>query len=222
MIALLEMPFIAMLRHSRRTNLAIYRVIAGAPSVFADLIASGFRRRDGQAADEPEAAPSEAAKHILTRIITGEGEIPGRMEDGTVDAENLSTWVNEARRLCAERGRPEVGDIYIGQLLAKAPSGPDGIWPCEPVRELLDGIGSTHIGEGLVDGKINLGGETTRGIIEGGSQEHALTDIYLNHAAALRTQWPNTADLLRQIAECYQRMGSRQDREADERDQFGF
>ena len=140
-IARLELPFISALGHCGRPNLAIYREIAKEPSLFADLIASTYRREDGQPDPMTDRQPSQVTTEILVQIISGSGEIPGNLGDGTVDYEAMATWVNEARRLCADRGRGEVGDTYIGNLLAKAPAGPDGIWPCEPVRELLDSIG---------------------------------------------------------------------------------
>ena len=62
--------------------------------------------------------------------------LPGLLEDGVVDAEALLTWISEARRLCKERGREAIGIKKIGELLANAPAGADGIWPCEPVRNV--------------------------------------------------------------------------------------
>ena len=219
-IANLEVPFISALSWGQRPNLAIYRVIAKEPSVFAELIASGHRSRDGQTETRNDQPPSPVTAELLTQVISGHGEIPGRLDDGTVDFEGLSNWVKEARRLCSERGRGVIGDIYIGNLLVKAPTGEDGIWPCEPVRELLDTIGSQDIGEGFVTGKISLGNPTSRGIFEGGNQEHDLAAHYLKEADAIGSKWPFTALSLRAIAQWYQQIARWHDREADERDQF--
>ena len=38
--------------------------------------------------------PSPVTAELLTQVITGQGEIPGRLDDGTMDCEALSTWVN--------------------------------------------------------------------------------------------------------------------------------
>ena len=220
LIARLEVPFIAILGHGGRPDLAIYREIAKEPSLLADLIASGYRREDALADAMPEAQPSEVTKELLAQIITGSGDIPGKLPDGTVDEKALSIWVNEARRLCGERGRGVIGDIYIGNLLTKAPLGADGIWPCEPVRELLDTIHSPNIGRGFVTGTINQRGITSRGLFEGGNQERALADNYLNETAAIRSNWPFTASLLTDIAESYELAAKQYDLEADELDQF--
>ena len=219
-IAFLELPFISALPHWGRPNLAIYREIAKDPAIFADLIAQACKRDDGQDDTAIDAQPRRVMTKILVQIISGNGEVPGRLDDGTVDCEVLSTWVNEARRLCADRGRGEIGDNYIGNLLAKAPTGADGIWPCEPVRELLEIIGSPDIGEGLETGKISLRGATKRGVFEGGTQEHTLADSYRKGADKIGARWPFTATILRSIAAWYEHIAGWHDREADERDQF--
>ena len=211
-IAHLEMPFVRALWHGERSNLAIYRAIAKDPSLFAELIASGHQRRDGQA----NAEPREVTTEILVQIIFGQGEIPGKLDDGTVDYEALSAWIKEARRLCAERGNGKIADDYIGRLLAKAPAGKDGIRPCEPVRELLDEICSPDIGAGFVMANSNFSGAVSARLF------YETSESYLTESSAIRSKWPFTARLLREISERFQQMGEREDREANERDQFEF
>ena len=220
-IACLELPFMSILPHNGRPNLALYRKIAKDPALFADLIALAYKRSDGQTDNVANEQKLHTSAEILTQIIVGEGEVPGKIGDGTVDYESLSTWVKEAQRLCTERGRSVIGDIYIGRLLAKAPAGADGIWPCEPVRELLDGIDSQHIGNGFVTGTRSLRGVTTRGVFDGGDQELTLVDEYNKQADVIASRWPNTAGLLRRIADSYHREAQWNDQEATELDQFG-
>ncbi len=221
-IARLELPFISILRHNGRPNPALYRKIAKDPALFADLIALAYKRSDGQTDTVANEPATQISEEILTQIIVGEGEVPGKTGDGAVDYESLSAWVNEARRLCAERDRAAVGDNFIGHLLAKSPTGKDGVRPCEAVRELLDGIGSQHIGDGFVTGSHNLSGVTTRAVFSGGDQERTLADEYNKQAGLIASRWPNTASLLRCIADSYQHEAQRNDRKAEERDQFGF
>ena len=146
--------------------------------------------------------------------------LPGLMEDGSVDVETLSTWVNEARRMCRERGREDIGDQQIGQMLANAPVGEDGVWPCEPVCDLLDDLASRHIGIGFTIGKSNLRGVTTRGVFDGGGQEKSLADKYRQDVAKIGARWPFTAQLLRQLAASYEVEARREDQQADWSDQF--
>ena len=222
-IAHLELPFISALSRDSRRELALHRDISRNPALFADLIAHMYRRDDGQTDAAVGEHATEVAGSILMPIMMGErGIIPGRTEQGTVDYEALTIWVNEARRLCIDRGRGEIGDDMIGQLLSKAPAGEDGIWPCEPVRELLEQINSQNMGNGFTVGTRNRRGFTSRGVFDGGTQERTLSGEYRRQANDIAAQWPTTAGLLRRIAESYKHDAQWHDRDAEERDRFGF
>ncbi len=219
-IARLEIPFLNSLVWGSRANLALYREIARNPALFADVIASVCKPDDGKGDDAPGEQASEAATTIIVQIMTGSGEIPGRTQDGMIDYEKLSAWVNDARRLCRERRRGSIGDSFIGKLLAKAPTGEDGVWPCESVRELLDSTMAPEIGNGFVVGTHNLRGVTSRGAFDGGDQERALAARYTKWASAIAFKWPHTAGLLLRIAESYQLEAQRNDQEANRLDQY--
>ena len=122
--------------------------------------------------------------------------------------------------MCRERDRENMADDQIGQMLANAPAGEDGIWPCEPVRDLLDDLASRHIGIGFTMGKNNLRGVTTRGVFDGGAQEKSLADKYRQDAAKIGARWPFTAQLLRQLSTSYEVEARREDQQADWSDQF--
>ena len=219
MVARLEIPYVGMLEYER-PHLALHREVTRQPSLFADLIAWSFKRSDGQAEaiDDEQMRKNRAVLgyNILWRLRT----IPGLKEDGSVDAESLSTWVNEARRLCKECAHENIGDQQIGQMLANAPVGGDGIWPCEPVRDLLDSLASRHVGIGFVIGKSNLRGVTSRSLFEGGEQERSLADRCLDDAARIAAKWPFTAQLLRELAAGYKFEAGREDQETNWTDQF--
>ena len=221
-IAHLELPFISALSHDSRRDLALHREISRDPALFADLVAHMCRRDDGQTDDAVNEQAAWVAGSILVPIMMGQGIVPGRTEDGVVDYEALTAWVNEARRLCAERGRGGIGDDFIGQLLSRAPVGDDGIWPCEPVRELLEQVASQNMGNGFDVGTHNRRGVTTRSAFDGGGQERTLVEEYRRQANEIAARWPTTAGLLRRIAESYKREAQWHDRDAEERDRFGF
>ena len=219
-IAKLEIPFVEVLSHDR-PNLALHREVIGNPSTFADLLTWAYKRSDGseEGYDDDQAKSSRAliAYQILWRLRG----LPGLVENAVVEAGTLSTWISEARRLCRERGREEVGDDHIGHLLANAPADLDGIWPCEPVRNVLDAYKLQSIGDGFVIGVRNLRGITSRGVFDGGVQERSLADSYFDDASKIAAKWPFTAQLLRDIAESYNRQGQMHDQESDWRDRWG-
>lgn len=218
-IAKLEIPYIGVLEHDR-PKFALHREVTSDPSTFADLISWAFKRTEGsdEGSDDDETDPNRAqvAFEILWRLRG----LPGLMEDDTVDPIALSYWVSEARRLCGDRSREEIGENQVGHILANAPGDPDGTWPCESVRDGLDEYKSQSIGEGFVIGKRNLRGVTSRGVLEGGGQERSLAGRYLTDASNIAAKWPFTAKLLREIAESFGREGHMHDQESDWRDQI--
>ena len=221
-IAYLELPFISGLSHDSRRDLVLHREISRDPALFADLVAHMCLRDDRQTDDAVNEQAAWVAGSILVPIMMGQGIVPGKTEDGVVDYEALTAWVNEARRLCAERGRGGIGDDFIGQLLSRAPVGDDGIWPCEPVRELLEQVASQNMENGFAVGTHNLRGPTSRDAFDGGGQERTMVEEYRRQANGVAARWPTTVALLRRIAESYEREAQWHDRDAEERDRFGF
>ena len=219
LIAKLEVPYVGMLEYDR-PNLALHREVTKQPSRFADLITWAFKRSDGQAEEAVDEQTRQRRATLAYSLIWKLRTLPGLMEDGSVDVESLSTWVKEARRLCKERARGDIGDEQIGQVLANAPVGKDGIWPCEPVRNLLDSLASRHIGTGFAIGKRNLRGMTTRSAFEGGRQERSLAEAYRRDAAKIVARWPFTSQLLSDLAAAYDDDAKREDQIADWSDQF--
>ena len=216
-VARLEILYMRLLEHDR-PNMAIHREVCKSPSLFADLIGWLFRRSDGQAEEESDEQTRENRAHIAFDVFWHLHATPGQMADGSIDFEALESWVIEARRLCRDRGRESIGDQYIGQLLANAPKGSDGIWPCEPVRDLLDKYPSHHMGVGFAIGKQGLRGVTTRSLFDGGQQERSLTEQYRESAARITAKWPFTAKILRDIAEDYSQEARWHDNDARIRD----
>ena len=130
-VARLEIPYVGMLEHER-PHLVLHREVARQPSLFTDLIAWAFKRSDGQAEEVVDDQTLEYRATLAYGLVWRLQTVPGLMEDGSVDAEALSTWVSEGRRLCKERARGDVGDQQIGQILANAPIGKDlAVRPCK-------------------------------------------------------------------------------------------
>ena len=218
-IAGLEIPYLSMLRYVR-PNMAFDRQVCREPSLFVDLVCYASGHADGQQDEALDNQTRQAMGNFSIRALWHLREFPGKAEDGSVDAEALSLWVHEARRLCGERGRSTIGDRRIGQVLANCPEGEDGIWPCEPVRELLETLSAKDVGNGFVMGKRNLRGTTSRGIFDGGVQERSLAEVYRQDAINITIKWPFTARLLHLLAASYTAQGQVEDERAAWSDQF--
>jgi hypothetical protein len=61
----------------------------------------------------------------------------------------------------------------------------------------------------------NNRGVTSRGLLEGGSQERALADHYRQKADLIRDEWPRSAALLVGIAESYESDARRNDADSE-------
>ena len=193
------------------------RRISESPGLFVQALALVFERKgDGQdplewRVDDPGRRTSLA--HAAFRLLEEISRVPGADDEGCVDADALSQWVTEVRRLCKEYGRATIGDQQIGQLLSRAPSEKDGPWPCRPVCEVLETIASQDIAAGFEIGVYNARGARSRSLDEGGKQEWELSARYRAWAEQLVFDYPYVASILERIAKSYDRDAEREDSE---------
>ena len=120
-------------------------------------------------------------------------------------------WVTEARGLCREHGRIEIGDEQIGQWLSREASADETHWPCRPVCDVLEAIASEDMATGFESRVRNGRGVTMRGPYEGGGQERGLAAKYRAWAQARRFEYPFVGRILDAIAESYERDAARED-----------
>tara|TARA_R110002124_G_scaffold126756_1_gene286407 strand:+ start:373 stop:4335 length:3963 start_codon:yes stop_codon:yes gene_type:complete len=201
------------LLHDHQPSGALYRALGRDPSDFVSMITALFRSDD-----EPKrslTAQEKAFARLSYSVLHNWHTIPGLAEDGTVDGPHLTDWVRGARLAFSDRKRTAIGDERIGQVLASSPVGTDGVWPAEPVREIIENIGNARLDTGLHIGKTNKRGVTTRGVFDGGDQERELEKNYREMAAKISAQWPRSARVLRGIADSYQHEARRNDFEAE-------
>ena len=218
-MAKLEFLFVEALDHSEHGIPNLEQQIAESPTLFVQLVALVFKRNgDGQ--DPPEWGIEDLRRRVglasaVYRLLNRIGRIPGTGEDGKINDEALLNWITEARRLCAENGRIEIGDQIIGQLLSKAPAEEDGRWPCLPVCEAIERIASQHIGIGFNIGVHRARGVTSRAIDEGGVQERELAAKYRGWAKQCAFDYPYVSGVLESVAAEYDWHAKREDTEVE-------
>jgi hypothetical protein len=214
-MARLEFIFIRALDHSEHGIPNLERQVVELPPLFVQVLARLFKRSD-DGEDPPEwrlpafayREPVWSAAYALIEKIK---RIPGTDEDGAIKASDLKAWVTEARALCSEHGRADIGDRKIGEILAAAPIGTDGVWPCEPVREVLEDIASPEIAAGIA---VTV--YTERGMHRGteGADERALASKYRAWSRQLVFEYPYVAQLVEDIAARYDREAEREESDA--------
>lgn len=216
-MARFEFLFIGALECSKHGIPNLERQIAQSPALFVHAVSLAYKRSDeGEDPSEcrienpdQRAAVAFAAHRLLDQVT----RIPGAGEGGRVDGVALGNWLGEVRRLCSEYARADIGDQCLGQLLARAPEGEEGLWPCEAVCEAMEEIGSPQIGRGFHVGVRNARGVQMRG--EGGQHERALASKYSALAERLHFEYPYVGGVLEGIAAAYQREAGWWDSEED-------
>jgi excisionase family DNA binding protein len=211
-VARYEFNFFRLIEHSRGP-VTLTRVMASDPQLFVDLVKLAFRAKNEPRRDR-STAQSELAVHAYA-VLNGWKGYPGRTADGQINPDLLEDWVVRARLLLSESGRADVGDEVIGESFAYCPVGADGVWPAEPVRDMIERIGSQELENGFLIGRLNSRGVTSRGVYDGGQQERSLAAKYRDWSSITSSTWPRTARILRSIADDYERDGRRQDAEAE-------
>ncbi len=211
-VARYEFNFFRLLEYSREP-VTLTRVLASDPEFFVELVKLAFRAKNEPRRDR-STADSELAAHAYA-VLTGWKGYPGRTADGQIDVTTLDDWVVRARLLLSEFGRADIGDEVIGESFAYCPVGEDGVWPAEPVRDMIERIGSQELENGFLIGRLNSRGVTSRGVYDGGQQERDLAAQYRDWATITAGSWARTTRILRSIADGYERDARRQDAEAE-------
>ena len=215
-MARLELAFIGALDDTNHGIPNLERGVAASPALFVQALALVFKRSD-DCQDTPDlqvenpgqrAVAAETAYRLLERVRL----IPGTDREGKVDTESLRRWITEVRSLCAKYGRVDIGDTYIGQLLAKAPTEESSLWPCRSVCEVMETVASDAIAHGFCIGVHNARGVYFRG--EGGDQERELAAKYRGWARQVDFDYPYVSSVLERIAASYDKEGEREDSKA--------
>ena len=151
--------------------------------------------------------------HNLSRI-------PGHDSNGELNADNLTEWVQRAQEICGDRDRRRPADYKIGELLANAAEGEDGVWPCTPVRKAMEAVLNDDVADGFRIGRQNLRGVYSPG--EDGAQERELAEQYEKWAQASDFLYPKVAKVLRELASIYKSTGRWQDQQAAVQRRLGY
>ncbi len=201
------------------------KYIEANPEMFVQAISWVYKRKDGKEDPVDLQVPPDRVKNLARRgykLLEGIRRVPFLDDIDEVRAERLLKWVMAVRKSGAELSRGENADIYIGKLLAHAPAGSDGVWPCEPVREVMEEIQSESIMSGAHVGIYNSRGVHGRNVGDGGEQERELAGKYRKWGQSLQLTHPFVASkLLMALAKTYDDEAGRADMEAGIRRRLG-
>ena len=210
-MANLEFSFIGDLEGSEHGIPNLERQLSRHPLLFVRVLARLYRRDDG-GEDPPEwhvegEAQQRDLAHGAHDVLRVARRTPGTDEDGVLQRDHLWRWLDEARDLCMKHGRTTVGDLHIGELLAKAPAGDDG-GPSTVVCEALERLSSDDIARGFVNGKRN-----ERGVVAGwgGDQDRELAATIRGWADSRRAEYPFASSVIDRLALHYEQSAGHED-----------
>ncbi len=205
-MAQLELLYIGALEYSERGIPNLERWIFEVPILFVQALALRYKREDD--GEDPlewrihDPGRRQALASASYKFLRQIRRVPGTGEDNKIKVEKLSGWIAEVRKLCAEYGRSEIGDRYIGRILSRGPNEEHGAWPCPSICKAMERFPSKNIGQGFQFGVLDRRGATVRMIGEGGKKERALATKYRSRAENL-ADYPYVSSVLEGIAKCY-------------------
>ena len=211
-LATLEWGYLGLLDGHPASPVTLHRKLRDDPDFFVDVLGLVFRPKNrpvGKREDVSEADRKRAQNAY--RLLSSWQDVPGGRSGQGIDEKSLLAWVQKARSKADDRGLLEICDSRIGEVFAYAPDEDDGYWPCVPVRDALEEIGTDEVFQGLAVGIYNKRGMVSRSMREGGDQERILAEKYRKFADASKIEWPKTAATLRRIADGYEDDARRED-----------
>lgn len=220
-LALLEWQYLPMFEHSQSKAKAIMSELATKPDLFVQLLSAVYKPSQDSGVVDPPVENEEHGRNIANqayRLLRIWDVIPGTQADGSIDGAELEAWIKEARKLAHAKGRGLVADSKIGELLSASKVDADGIWPAVPVREVIEAIRSRDLESGMMIGKSNRRGVTTRAMGDGGDQERTLAKQYRDWSEATAFDWPRTSGILENLAKNYDHQAKAHDDDAERLD----
>lgn len=216
-------------------QLALHTYMAQSPQFFVDVLSDLYGPDDGTDAvesvdsvsgvDSADSAEEQGEDRVTRaqarannayKLLESWKTLPWRNEDDELDIERLSFWVEEVLEKALAARRSDVALREIGKLLACARTDQvDGIWPERGVRLLIEKLANRDLEQAIVIESFNKRGVHWRSIEGGGDQERKLAESAAKHAEALGTQWPRTADVLREINDQWTRHADWEDKRAE-------
>ncbi|SFD05621.1 hypothetical protein [Pseudoalteromonas denitrificans] len=172
------------------------------PKTFVELVCITFKAEGKHPLEENINSNENTAENAWKVLHYGRGT-PGIMEGGDVDVAAFNQWVIEAREIGRKLDRETMTDQSIGQWMSNCPEQEEGIWPCYPVCELLEQFDASEIRKAFKAGVYNNRGVITKTYRSGGDLERNLATKYKGFAEKLNNIYPQTANLLNDIAQSY-------------------
>jgi hypothetical protein len=203
-LAFIEWIYLPVSDHNGRQPINLINEALSNPVFYVEMICVLYPPNEGEFAKLSPELKQKLARNAwyLLELLD---RLPGQDGSASVDATKLQEWVQLARAECKQKNRGKIGDECIGKLLSRSPTGKDGVWPHEAVRDIIEQCESTNLENGIEMGRYNNRGVTLRAFKNGGKQERDIVENYEKKTSMIKYVWPRTAMMLIRIANSYRR-----------------
>lgn len=183
------------------------QAMAKDPRFFCEIIRIVFRSKKEESRDRSRTDLERNNAQNAFRLLHNWRTVPGTQSDGTFNDEAFMTWILDAKRMSAESGHLDVAMGQVGEVLASAPTDPDGLWINRTVARALDDKDAAKMRSGFLRGRISLRGAYWG---TGGEEERKIAADYRSKAEALDGNgYPRLAGTVRDLATSFEREARR-------------
>ena len=219
-LAIIEWRYLPLLASRERPARVLHQEMARDPEFFADVIEMVFLPENSP---QPRNVTQDdrIRATLAYQLLRSWRTVPGTLATaGIHDGPGLAEWVTGARAQLTQRHLLRPGDRVIGQILSQLPEDPDGTWPGQAVREIIEDARSQHLEEGIDRAVFAGRGDRWRGMGTGGQAERAVADKYQGYARRTGPRWPRTQRMLQRMAANWDSHARQEDQLAAIREDF--
>lgn len=208
-----ELFFLGLLEHGTRPPKAVYTALEQ-PEFFVKLLQLLYRSEsDTEGADDASSTERQqiAAKNAW-HVLHAWRSYPGQSAASSEKREAaLADWASGVFSQAKACGRTRVAAVEVAKVLARAPVGDDGAWPCLTARDLIESREYPDFADHVAMARHNLRGVVMKSMGEGGRQEHLMAEQLRQYSGVVAVQYPRTARMLMSLAQDYESEAAKED-----------
>lgn len=208
-----ELFFLGLLEHGTRPPKAVYTALEQ-PEFFVRLLQLLYRSEsDAEGAEDASSAePKQIAAKNAWHVLHAWQSYPGQSAASSEKREAaLADWASGVFSQAKACGRTRVAAVEVAKVLARAPAGDDGAWPCLTARDLIESREYPDFADHVAMARHNLRGVVMKSMGEGGRQEHLMGEQLRQYSGVVAAQYPRTARMLTSLAEDYESEAAKED-----------
>ncbi len=194
-------------RHSEGSPITLENRLASDPTFFCELIQLIYRAKG----IEPQKEPSEQSRKLATnayRLLSNWSVVPGSRTDAEFDPDLFIKWLNTVEEIVKASGHYDVAMIQLGNVLLKAPGGPDKLWIHPVIAKAMNNRDRSSLRDGYRTGIFNSRG--VHSVDPEAKHEKELAKKYRQRADDIENVgYQRLATTLREVADSYDRDAER-------------